>query len=203
MKRKRIGIFGGTFDPPHYGHLGVARAALASGEVDEVWMMVSPLNPFKVDNLISSEADRLEMTRRALESLPPEERMRISVSDFETMLPQPTYTVTTLRALSSAWPDCLFRLIVGGDNLSAFKKWKNPEEILSNYGLIVYPRPGDSEWDPTLVPTGCIILNDVPLYQYSSTEIRAMALRDPDKLYKMVPESVAQYIFKHHLYVKR
>lgn len=200
---KRVGVFGGTFDPPHAGHLAVARAVLDSGAADEVWMMVSPRNPFKADRVISPEADRLNMTRLAVDSLPEPYRSRITVSDFETRLPIPTYTVTTLRALSAAYPDIAFRLIVGGDNLSAFSRWKNPEEIISDYGLIVYPRPGDSEWEKTYIPSGCVIIKDVPLYPVSSTELRRVAEEEPAKLPDLLPGAVGQYIIQNGLYGKR
>ena len=200
---KRIGIFGGTFDPPHAGHLGVARAALRSGAVDEVWMMVSPQNPFKTGRDISPEADRIEMVRLLLDTLPMEERDRIRVSGFETRLPKPTYTITTLRALKAAYPECAFILITGGDNLSAFGRWREPEEILRDYGLIVYPRPGDSAWDSTHIPAGCVILEDVPLFDVSSTEIRRTASECPGKLAEVVPGKVAEYIINKGLYGKR
>ncbi|MDE6009893.1 MAG: nicotinate (nicotinamide) nucleotide adenylyltransferase [Muribaculaceae bacterium] len=201
---KRIGIFGGTFDPPHLGHLAVAQAALQSGEVDEVWLMVSPENPFKSGRRISPEADRLAMARIAVESLPEDVRSGLHVSDFETRLPTPTYTITTLHALREAYPGCSFRIIIGGDNLTAFSRWRAHEEILRDYGVIVYPRPGDDPRDTGEIPPECVVLSDVPLFPYSSTEVRSL-LSDTDGQGRgsgMVPEGVVRYIIKHRLYGK-
>lgn len=201
---RRIGIFGGTFDPPHLGHLAVASAALQSGEVDEVWLMVSPENPFKSGRQMSPESERLEMARLAVASLPEEERRNIKVNDFETRLSKPTYTITTLRALREEYPDCQFRLIIGGDNLTAFERWRNPEEILNDYGIIVYPRPGDTEWDSTRMPSGCVILKDVPLFPFSSTQVRAcLSEGDASGAARMVPEAVAQFIIKNNIYGRK
>lgn len=199
---RRIGIFGGTFDPPHPGHLGIASTVVTSGEVDEVWMMVSPRNPFKKDKEISGEKERLEMVRIAVAELPANIRNKIKVSDFETRLPQPTYTIITLRKLKELYPYCAFRLIIGGDNLSAFSKWREPEEILRDFGLIVYPRPGDSDWNTSELPQECVIIENVPLFPYSSTEIRRIAREEPSSLSNIVSEELADYILKHRLYEK-
>ncbi len=195
---RTIGIFGGTFDPPHAAHLAVACAALRQGGVDEVWMMVSPCNPFKSGRRMSPESDRLAMTRLAVESLPDECRRRIKVSDFEMRLPRPSYTIATLRALSAAFPGCSFRLIIGGDNLAAFGRWKNPDEIISHYGLIVYPRPGEEASASDKMPPGCVILKGVPMKADSSTAIRHDLANGiiPDGL----PDRVARYINDKGLY---
>lgn len=198
---KRVAIFGGTFDPPHEGHLGVARRVAESGIVDEVWMMVSPENPFKAGKRLSSEEDRIRMTQLAVESLPAEIRRKVRVSDFEARLPLPTYTVTTLRALKEAYPDCSFRLVVGGDNLTAFGRWRNPYEIINDYGLIVYPRPGDECNDKSGLPPGCVIIEDVPLFPCSSTEVRRLiANGDWDAVEGIVPKKVADYIKEREIY---
>lgn len=197
---RHIGIFGGTFDPPHEGHLGVARAALRSGLVDEVRMMVSPENPFKAGRRMTPARERLRMVELAIDSLPEDERSLIHASGFELSLPTPTYTIDTLHALGTAYPDCHFHLIIGGDNLTAFRRWRGPDEIMRDYGLIIYPRPGDSEWDPTLLPSGCVILEDVPLFPYSSTEVRRVAREEPERLHEMLPGRVAEYVLSHGLY---
>lgn len=198
---KEIGIFGGTFDPPHRGHIAIAEAALRQCGLDEVWLMVSPENPFKSGRRITPEADRLRMAALAVKELPEDLRDRIRVSDFETRLPRPTYTVATLRALREAYPDCRFRLIIGGDNMSAFSKWREPEEIIRDYGLIVYPRPGDETWDPTQMPPECVILKDVPLMPVSSTEIReCLRSGSAGGCDRTVAPGVARYINEHHIY---
>lgn len=196
-----IGIFGGTFDPLHVGHLAVAEAALRQCGLGEVWLMVSPENPFKSGRRITPEGERIEMCRAALESLPAELRGRIHVSDFETRLPRPSYTIDTLHALDEAYPGCRFRIIIGGDNLDAFDRWRSPEEILTRYGVIVYPRPGQTTADMSKIPSGCVILKDVRLMDVSSTELRGL-LRDGDTagLAGRIPEAEIKYIKEHHIY---
>lgn len=195
---RRIGIFGGTFDPPHCGHLAVASAALTHGGVDEVWLMVSPCNPFKHGRRISPVADRLAMTRLAVGSLPQALREHMHVSDFETRMPTPSYTIDTLRALAAEYPGCSFRLIVGGDNLTAFRRWKSPDEIIRDFGLIVYPRPGDEADGCDKMPPGCVILRGVALKGENSTAIRRALARGAVPC--GVPAQVARYINDKGLY---
>lgn len=197
------GIFGGSFDPIHRGHLEIAKAALREGGVDEVWIMVSPQNPLKQGERKVPVADRLEMARIAVQELPEEYRAGIKVSDFETRLPVPSYTYSTLRALKDAYPERNFRWIIGGDNLDALARWRNAEEIIKEFGLIVYPRPGSdteklSKSDPSLV-----ILKNVRLMDISSTAIReAIRRNDVGILQRATGESVASYILQHSLYLE-
>lgn len=187
-----IGIFGGSFDPVHYGHLAVAEGALRECGLDEVWLMVSPQNPLKKGTIHASENDRLAMVRMAVEELPERIRQRIKVSDFEFGLPRPSYTVDTLRALSGSFPDCNFQWIAGGDSLAGINRWKEPDIILRDFGLIVYPRPGVVLPNP--IPEGVKLLNEVEEFPYSSTQIRAK-LNEPGSLESLpVPESVKEYI---------
>ena len=136
MKRK-VGLFGGSFDPVHRGHLALAQYLLECGAVEEVWLMVSPLNPLKSGAQLSPDAERLEMARLAAADVP-----GVVVSDFELHLPRPSYTWRTLRTLREAHPDIEFSLIVGADNWLVFDRWQHPEEILAHHRLLVYPRPG-------------------------------------------------------------
>lgn len=189
-----IGILGGSFNPLHNGHLAVAAAALQRCALDEVWMMVSPENPLKQGMISTPAAERLAMTRRGVESFLKEHsalKGRLKVSDFEFSLPRPTYTVTTLRALAGEYPGVRFRWIVGGDNLRSLGKWLEPEEILRDYGLIVYPRGIDPLPDP--LPEGVTLLGGEGLMDVSSTEIRRrMAAGDVENL--PVPEGVLSWI---------
>ncbi|MDE7381828.1 MAG: nicotinate (nicotinamide) nucleotide adenylyltransferase [Muribaculaceae bacterium] len=166
MSGKRIGIYGGTFDPPHIGHLRVAQGALASGMVDEVWMMVSPRNPLKLENDISADSVRLEMCQLAVESIP-----NIRVSDFEFNLPVPSFTITTLETLKKEYPENTYLLIIGEDNFDNLGKWKEPERILSEFGIIIYPRPGSVPGNKRL-PKGALMMNDVEQTDISSSELR-------------------------------
>ncbi|MDE6637667.1 MAG: nicotinate (nicotinamide) nucleotide adenylyltransferase, partial [Muribaculaceae bacterium] len=128
----RIGIFGGAFDPIHNGHIRLAQYVLDHTDLDEVWLMVSPLNPLKPQGYVATNEQRLEMARRAIEGIP-----GIRVSDFEFHLPIPSYTYKTLTELKKAYPGNEFHLIIGGDNWASFDRWCNPEEILTEFGVIV------------------------------------------------------------------
>ncbi len=131
----KIGIFGGTFNPIHLGHTALASYICNLGLVDEVWLMVSPQNPFKRDHQLLDEAIRLRLATLAVQDFP-----RLRASDFEFHLPRPSYTYVTLRELSRAYPDDAFSLIIGADNWDAFPKWRNADDILAHYPIIVYPR---------------------------------------------------------------
>lgn len=198
---KRIGVFGGTFDPPHAGHMAVAEAALRQCGLDEVWLMVSPENPFKSGRRMTPEAARLDMARLAVASLPAESRARIKVSDFEVGLPRPTYTINTLHGLDRQYPGCRFSIIIGGDNLSSFGKWRDSEEIASRYGIIAYPRPGEELPAETQMPPGCVILKDVLPMDVSSTRIREVlkSAGCPDADIAVAPD-VVRYIKENHIY---
>lgn len=168
---KRVGIFGGSFNPIHNGHLGVARAAVAQGAVDEVWLMLSPQNPLKRSADLPDECLRFRWVERAVEG---EERLR--ACDFELALPRPSYTWKTLEALTAAYPDCDFSLVIGGDNWEHFRRWARWATILQRHRLIVYPRsvaPLPSAAPSTFAPLPPdAILLDLPLFPYSSTEVR-------------------------------
>ncbi|MDE6811396.1 MAG: nicotinate (nicotinamide) nucleotide adenylyltransferase [Muribaculaceae bacterium] len=187
------GIFGGSFDPVHNGHLAVAIGALLQHEADEVWFMVSPENPLKQGHLHASEADRLQMARLAVDSISePELIGKIIVSDFEFSLPRPSYTIDTLRALSEAFAGKRFKWIVGSDNLVNFSQWRSPEEILESYGIIVYPRPGYPL--STDVPESVRILTNVPSFKESSTSIRSALRQGADAYSLPLPRGVRDYI---------
>ena len=131
----RIGIFGGTFNPVHLGHTALASYICNLGLVDEVWLMVSPQNPFKQDHQLLDEAVRLRLATLAVQDFP-----RLRASDFEFHLPRPSYTYVTLQELTRTCPDDTFSLIIGADNWEKFPGWRNADDILARYPLIVYPR---------------------------------------------------------------
>lgn len=192
---KHIGIFGGSFDPIHYGHLAVATGVLKETDLDEVWLMVSPENPLKIGHLHAPEQDRLNMAEAAIRSLHEEMRNSIRVSDFEFGLSRPSYTIDTLQSLRATYPDCSFKWIVGGDNLEIISRWKESERIFSEFGLIVYPRP--DALIPANIPEGVIYIDNVKEFPYSSTSIREK-LKDPESLDSLpIPTGAKEYIRLH------
>lgn len=178
----RIGIYGGTFNPPHNGHLQLARTFLEQAALDEVWMLVSPQNPFKVNDSLPADNYRLQLVRAAVSG-----ESRLVASDFEFHLPKPSYTWNTLQALSKAYPEHEFVLLVGGDNWAAFDRWAHSQDIITHYDLYVYPRPG-SPIDATQLPARVHILYGEPL-DISSTEIR-QRLEHGEDISALVPTAV-------------
>ena len=152
----RIGLFGGSFNPIHNGHIAIARAALEQCRLDEVWLMVSPQNPLKQDSSdLLDDQLRLEMAQKALEDVE-----GVKACDYEFRLPKPSYTWNTLRHLSDDYPDHRFTLLIGGDNWAHFTRWRHWKDILRHYELVVYPR---DQYSGTI---------NVPLLPVSSTDIR-------------------------------
>lgn len=189
--RRRIGIFGGSFNPVHAGHLMLASWIAQSGLVDSVWLVLSPQNPLKDGTDMASDAHRMSMLKIALEHT-----RLIEISDIELRLPRPSYTITTLQALSEEFPESDFVPIVGSDNLAVFKKWRDWETILADYGLIVYPRPGFPL--PDVLPEGVTSV-DAPVTDISSTRIRQCIRRSWDMNF-FLPHGVYSYIKKNRLY---
>lgn len=189
---KKTGLFFGSFNPIHIGHLIIASHMANFTALEEVWLVVSPQNPLKNKKGLANMYDRLEMARLATE---PAEN--IKVSDIEFNLPQPSYTVDTLAHLNEKYPDRQFFLIMGADNLVSFKKWKNYEVLLNNYHLYVYPRPGAdvSEWESH--PS--ITFTETPQMELSSTFIRK-ALLDKKSIQFLVPENVIEFMDSKNMY---
>lgn len=162
----RTGIFGGSFNPIHTGHIGLGRHLLRKGEVDELWYVVSPLNPFKQGRSdLLDDAARLRLAQIATAPYP-----GLSVCDIEMQLPRPSYMVNTLAALRRLYPQRQFILIIGADNWERFPQWKDSEEILRHHELLIYPRP-DTQLPTTPLPQGIRSVPS-PLFNISSTEIR-------------------------------
>lgn len=190
----RTGIFGGTFNPIHLGHLALANYLCEENWVDELWFLITPQNPFKQEQTLLDNHLRMKMVEAAIAGYP-----RFKASDFEFTLPRPSYTVTTLQKLSEAYPDREFVLIIGADNWAAFDKWKSPEEILRNHRILVYPRPG-YEINPHELPAQVKAVN-TPLLEISSTFIRESIASGKDIRYFLHPE-VYRFIKQHQLYNK-
>lgn len=169
--RIRTGLFGGSFNPVHFGHINLAKFILEKGLVDEIWFVVSPRNPLKPDADPEDADRRLEAVKEALSDLP-----GTFASDIEFTMPDPSYTVDTVKKAVSEYPDREFVLIIGGDNLDVFTKWKDYEFFLNNLDIIVYPRNGATN----KIPDGWkrVSMLDAPLMDISSTIIRENRLKD-------------------------
>ncbi len=195
MSRRRVGIFGGSFNPVHIGHTIIADYIRQISELDEVWMMLSPANPLKVgDEAPASDSHRMAMLRMAAEGI-----TGITACDFELALPRPSFTYITLRELSRQFADTDFTLIIGSDNWQKFNLWKNSQEILNNYPIIVYPRKG-SEPDAATLPENVTVAM-CPELEISSTFIRKKIKEGLD-VSLFLPAGVYSYIAKNHLYGK-
>lgn len=167
MNRKiKTGIYGGSFNPIHNGHIALARHLLQEAELDEIWFVVSPQNPFKVQQQLLADDKRLLLVRKALAPYP-----QLVASDFEFSLPRPSYMWHTLQSMSAQWPDRELHLIIGADNWLYFDRWYHADDIRSTYPIIIYPRQG-YDIVPSALPQGVRLVN-TPLYNVSSTEIRA------------------------------
>lgn len=163
--RTRTVLYGGSFNPVHYGHLALAAHVLEKGYADEVWFVLSPQNPLKQQADASSAEGRLEALRNALK-----DQKRCIASNLELNLPTPSYTVDTVKYAVEHFPDRQFILLIGGDNLDVFTRWKSYEWLLENIDILVYPRPGASN----KVPSGWkrVKMLEAPQMAVSSTAIR-------------------------------
>ena len=193
----KIGIFGGSFDPIHIGHAIIAQHIISSGAVDCLWFMVSPVNPLKVDKLRQvADTDRLrmvEMVTRQMEG--------VETSAFEFSMPKPSYTIDTLNALQTKFPEDEFYLVIGADNWLVFNKWRNSEEIIAKYHVLIYPRLGYDAVIPAELQER-VALVDAPIVELSSTEIRERLAHGQSVRY-YVPDEVAQYIDRKNLYKRQ
>ena len=201
---KRIGIFGGSFNPIHLGHTALAAYICEQGLVDEVWLMVSPHNPLKENSTLIDEQERLTMARLAVAPYP-----TLRACDFEFTLPRPSYTYHTLQALRKAYPDYEFSLIIGEDNWQCFDRWYHGEDIARETPIIVYPRDIEgglkiiSAMQESPLSSGEGGGRGLPkLLPYSSTEVREHIAAGHDASHMLHPD-VAQYIKENHLYTTR
>ncbi len=189
--KKRTGIYGGSFNPIHQGHISLAKALAESSLVDEMWLLVSPQNPFKANANLLDDETRLRLTRLAVNDVP-----GVEVCDREFSLPRPSYMFNTLTALSREHPDREFVLVIGADNWERFPDWYRSSDILAAYRVIIYPRPGFVLPD---VPKG-ITIADTPLLDISSTAIRRRIANDPDYDGEGLPPAVWKEIKATGLY---
>ncbi len=180
---KRIGIYGGSFNPIHNGHVAIARAMLHLAALDEVWLVVSPHNPLKPSGTLLDDDKRLLMARTAVEGIG-----GIRVSDCEFHLPRPSYMWNTLQHLSHTHADCEFTLLIGADNWAVFNRWHRADDIVANYRIAIYPRSG-SPVDTSALPPG-VQLYDTGLFDISSTQVRSRIAEGLD-ISPLVPASIA------------
>lgn len=191
---KKVGLYFGTFNPIHTGHLIIANHIVEYTGLNELWMVVTPLNPFKKKKTLLEDHHRLELVRLACESYP-----KIKPSNIEFKLPQPNYTVHTLAHLSEKYPKHQFSILMGEDNLNSFHKWKNYEVILQNHDIYVYPRLTDSAKDESLKNHPKIHRVNAPIIEISSTFIRT-AIAENKNVKPLLPDAVWKYIDEMNFY---
>ncbi len=190
---KQIGLFFGSFNPIHTGHLIIAEYMATRTDLDQVWFVVSPHNPLKLRSTLANDFDRLHMVQMAIDDNP-----RLKASNIEFSLPKPSYTIDTMVYLHEKYPQHQFSLIMGSDNLESIHNWKNYELLLERYPIHIYKRNGMPQ-DGPILPKGDIRRYDVPTMDISSTYIR-QSIAAGHSIRYMVPESVFQYLDGSRLY---
>ncbi|WP_347217089.1 nicotinate (nicotinamide) nucleotide adenylyltransferase [Chryseobacterium sp.] len=192
---KKIGLFFGSFNPIHIGHLILANYILENSDMDELWFVVSPQNPFKDKKSLLKDHNRLDMVQLAVRNYP-----NMRASNVEFSLPQPSYTIDTLTYLHEKYPDYSFSLIMGEDNLDSLHKWKNSETLIKNHHIIVYPRVFDGEKkDSEYLQHENISMIKAPVIELSATEIRNM-LKEGKNVRPMLPPEVFEYLDGSNFY---
>ncbi len=189
----KVGLFFGTFNPLHNGHLLIAKAALDQIDIDKVWFVLSPISPFKKHDRILDKHERAILIQK---SLLEEKELILCKEEFD--LPSPNYSIDTLKILNEKYPKNIFKIILGQDNFSKIRNWKNYKNILDNYEIILYPRVG---LNIDNLKSQKIIKLNVPLINYSSTKIRRM-IRNGLSIKKYVPCAVEKEIFQKKHYIQ-
>ncbi|WP_374441552.1 nicotinate (nicotinamide) nucleotide adenylyltransferase [Epilithonimonas sp.] len=186
--RKKIGLFFGSFNPIHIGHLILANYILEHTDMQELWFVVSPQNPFKEKKSLLKDHNRLDMVQLAIKNYP-----KMRASNVEFSLPTPSYTIDTLTYLQEKYPEYTFSLIMGEDNLGSLQKWKNYELLLQNYEIIVYPRIFGEEKRSDYLQHQNIHQIDAPIIELSATEIRNL-IKEGKNVRPMLPPEVFEYL---------
>lgn len=191
-KPVRTGIFGGSFNPVHNGHVALARQLLSVAGLDEIWFVVSPQNPLKRQEGLLDDDIRLQMVRMALKDEP-----QLAACDYEFRMPRPSYMWHTLQSMSRDYPGREFVLLIGADNWACFDRWFAWQEILSDYSIVIYPRTGSCVDAASLPPN--VMLADTALFDVSSTDIRRR-ISEGCPFGDMVPPGVRDFILSERLY---
>lgn len=190
----KIGLYFGSFNPIHIGHLVIANYLAEHSDLDQVWFVVTPHNPFKKKNTLLDNYQRLEMVFRATKDY-----TKLKPCDIEFNLPQPNYTINTLVHLQEKYPGHDFALIMGEDNLKGFHKWKNFEVILENHQIYVYPRISEGRIETRFDKHPQIQFIDAPYMELSSTYIRN-AIKADKNVQPMLPQHVWEYLDEMNFY---
>jgi len=189
-----VGLFFGSFNPIHVGHLIIANHMVEYSDLDQVWFVVTPHSPFKKKSSLLDNHQRLELVYRATKDY-----SKLKPSDIEFNLPQPNYTINTLVYLQEKYPDHSFSLIMGEDNLKSFHKWKNSELILKHYHLYIYPRISKGPMESSFHQHNKIHFIDAPIIEISSTFIR-QSIKDGKYVRPLLPEDVWKYVDEMNFY---
>ncbi|MGB3799772.1 MAG: nicotinate (nicotinamide) nucleotide adenylyltransferase [Lewinella sp.] len=192
MSKRKVGLFFGSFNPVHIGHMILANYMATRTDLDEVWMVVSPHNPLKKRGSLARDHDRLHLVELAIGDNP---NLRTSRIEFD--LPRPSYTVDTLAVLRDKHPSYEFSLIMGSDNLQSFGKWKNHDIILRDYRILVYRRPGYD--DGPYATHSSVSIYDAPLMQLSATYVRKR-LESGQSIRYLVPAAVEEELLRSGMY---
>ncbi len=191
----KVGLYFGSYNPIHIGHMAIANYMVEYADIDQLWFVVSPLNPFKKKGNLLNDYHRLELVHRAVDG-----DNRFRASNIEFKLPKPSYTVDTLAYLKDMYPDYKFVVMIGSDNLKNFHKWKNFETILENYGVIVYPRPGFEKSEEGM-HKNITVAEGAPLMEISSSFIRK-AIHEGRDVRHFMPQKCWQYLDEMNFYKK-
>lgn len=192
---KKVGLFFGSFNPIHIGHLILANYILENSDMTELWFVVSPQNPFKDKKTLLKDHNRLDMVQLSVKNYP-----KMRASNVEFSLPKPSYTIDTLTYIKEKYPDHSFALIMGEDNLKGLPKWKNADKLIENHQIIVYPRIFEGErQDNEYLKHENISMINAPIIELSATEIRNM-IKNGKNVRPMLPPEVYEYLDGSNFY---
>lgn len=193
---KVVGLFFGTFNPFHNGHLFMANYCLNECNLDEIWLVVSPQNPLKKKYDILNIYERIKIIEKSISN-----KKKIKICLDELKLPKPNYTISTLQFFKKKYSNNKFKIILGEDNLQSFKKWKNSTEILDNFSIYIYPRNKEIDSGEFILHDNLKILRSAPKIDISSTKIRNYLLKGVD-VKKYLPKKSLEYILEKKFFSK-